>query len=123
MKSEIEVGEVQVERLDDIPVIFGHLQKIRIQAIIDQVIKPHGNWQGLSPGWLISIWLVHILSEHTHCMDRVQDWVAKRLYALKENETHFLPKTCRNMVRRQTQSWRMDSKSPDPVRPKLLVVL
>jgi transposase len=84
MKSEIEVGEVQVERLDDIPVIFGHLQKIRIQAIIDQVIKPHGNWQGLSPGWLISIWLVHILSEHTHCMDRVQEWVAKRLHALQE---------------------------------------
>ena len=84
MKSEIEVGEVQVERLDDIPVIFGHLQKIRIQAIIDQVIKPHGNWQGLSPGWLISIWLIHILSEHTHCMDRVQEWVAKRLHALQE---------------------------------------
>ena len=57
MKNEIEVGEVQVERLDDIPVIFGHLQKIHIQAIIDQVIDPHGNWQGLSPGWVITIWL------------------------------------------------------------------
>jgi len=84
MKSEIKVGEVKVERLDDIPVIFGHLQKIHIQAIIDQVIEPHGNWQGQSPGWVISVWLIHILSEHTHCMDRVQDWVAKRLHALQE---------------------------------------
>ena len=84
MKNEIEVGEVQVERLDDIPVIFGHLQKIHIQAIIDQVIDPHGNWQGLSPGWVITIWLTHILSEHTHCMDRVREWVAKRLHALQE---------------------------------------
>ncbi len=84
MKNELEVGEVQVERLDDIPVIFGHLQKIHIQAIIDQVIETHGNWQGLSPGWVITIWLNHILSEHTHCMDRVQDWVAKRLHALRE---------------------------------------
>ena len=84
MENEIDVGEVQVERLDDIPAIFGHLQKTRIQAIIDQVIETHGNWQGLSPGWVITIWLIHILSEHTHCMDRVRDWVAKRLYVLQE---------------------------------------
>jgi transposase len=84
MKNEIKVGEVQVERLDDIPVILGHLQKMRIQATIDQVIETHGNWQGLSPGWVIAIWLTHILSEHTHCMDRVRDWVAKRLHALQE---------------------------------------
>jgi len=84
MDNAIAVGEVQVERLDDIPAIFGHLQKTRIQATIDQVIEPHGNWQGLSPGWVITIWLIHILSEHTHCMDRVRDWVAKRLYVLRE---------------------------------------
>lgn len=84
MDDAIEVGEVQVERLDDIPAIVGHLQKTRIQATIDQVLATHGNWQGLSPGWVITIWLTHILSEHTHCMDRVQDWVAKRLYVLQE---------------------------------------
>jgi transposase len=84
MKDESKVGEVQVERLDDIPVILGHLQKMRIQATIDQVIETHGNWQGLSPGWIITIWLIHILSEHTHCMDRVRDWVAKRWHALQE---------------------------------------
>jgi transposase len=76
-------GEVQVERLDDIPVIFGLLQKIGIQAIIDQVIEPHGNWEGLSAGWVITVWLIHLLSEHTHCMDRVQEWVSKRLQALQ----------------------------------------
>jgi transposase len=84
MKNEIKVGEVQVERLDDIPVIFGHLQKTRIQATVDRVIETHGNWQGLSPGWIITIWLIHILSEHTHCMDRVREWVAKRLHILQE---------------------------------------
>lgn len=84
MKKESEVGEVQVERLDDIPVIFGHLQKIGIQAIIDRVIEVHGNWKGLDPGWIIAIWLIHILSEHTHCMDRVREWVAKRTHALQK---------------------------------------
>jgi len=82
--EKIEVGEVQVERLDDIPVIFGHLQRIHIQAIIDQVIDTHGNWEGLSPGWLITIWLIHILTEHSHCMDRVREWVAKRQHILQE---------------------------------------
>ncbi|MBL7161780.1 MAG: DUF4277 domain-containing protein, partial [Anaerolineales bacterium] len=79
-----EIGEVEVERLDDIPVIFGLLQKMRIQATIDQVIKPHGNWRGLSPGWLITIWLIHILTQHSHCMDRVQEWVSKRLAILQK---------------------------------------
>lgn len=83
MNNENEVAEVQVERLDDLPVLLGHLQKMHIQEIIDRVITPHGNWQGLSPGWVITIWLIHILSEHTHCMDRVQAWVAKRLHALQ----------------------------------------
>jgi len=84
MDKEIKVGEVQVERADDIPVIFGLLQNMRIQANIDQVIEPHGNWKGLSPGWLITLWLIHILSEHSHCMDRVREWVAKRLTILQK---------------------------------------
>ena len=81
--EKIEVGEVQVERLDDIPVIFGHLRKMHIQGVIDEVIETHGNWKGLSPGWLITIWLIHILSEHNHNMDRVQEWVARRLQVLQ----------------------------------------
>ncbi|MBC8503477.1 MAG: hypothetical protein H8D34_01365 [Chloroflexi bacterium] len=63
MMTVTEVGEVEVERLDDIPVILGLLQKMRIQATIDQVIQPHGNWQGLSPGWLFRCRLFVMLLE------------------------------------------------------------
>lgn len=84
MQTENRIGEAKVERVDDIPVIFGLIQKIGIQAIIDRVIKAHGNWQGLSPGWVITIWMMHILTEHSHCMDGVQEWVAKRLSVLKK---------------------------------------
>ena len=56
---------------------------MHIQAVLDEVIETHGNWQGLSPGWVITIWLVHILSEHNHNMDRVREWVAKRLQVLR----------------------------------------
>lgn len=75
--------DIQIERVDDIPVVYGHLQKMKIQRVIDRVITPHGNWQGLSPGWVITIWLVHILTQHNHRMDCVQEWVADHLSILQ----------------------------------------
>lgn len=75
--------DVQIERIDDMPVIFGLLQKMRVQAVVDSVITPHGNWQGLSVGWVITIWLIHILTRHSHRMDCVQDWVTEHLYSLQ----------------------------------------
>ena len=55
-----------------------------IQTAIDTVIKPHGNWQGLSMGWVVTIWLIHIASAYNHQMDRVQGWVATHLAALRQ---------------------------------------
>ena len=75
--------DIQVERIDDIPVVYGHLQKMGIQMVVDNTITPHGNWQGLSPGWIITIWLVHILTQHNHRMDCVQEWVEDRLSLLQ----------------------------------------
>jgi transposase len=83
METENKVGPIEVERLDDIPVLFGHLQKMQIQETLDAEIDPHGNWAGLSPGWVITIWLIHILSEHSHCMDRVEEWAEKHLHTLR----------------------------------------
>ena len=78
----IKGTEAQIERVDDLPVIFGLLQQMRIQVIIDNVVIPHGNWQGLSPGWVIAMWLIHILSEHGHIMEPVQVWARKHLHVL-----------------------------------------
>lgn len=77
------VGEIKVERLDDIPVIFGHVEKMQVQETIDDVLKPHGNWCGLSPGWVIAIWVVYILSQHKHSMDSVREWVRTHLDILR----------------------------------------
>ena len=57
---------------------------MRIQSTVDEIIKPHGNWQGLSPGWVTTIWLMHILSEHQHLMEPVQAWVEKHLHTLRQ---------------------------------------
>ena len=75
---------INVERLDDMPLLYGFLEKMGIQSAIDTVIKPHGNWQGLSMGWVVTIWLIHIASVYNHRMDRVQEWVAKHLISLRQ---------------------------------------
>lgn len=75
---------IKIERLDDLPLLFGFIEKMGLQATLDSVIKPHGNWAGLSPGWVVSIWLMHIVSAYNHRMDRVQEWVATHLTSLRQ---------------------------------------
>lgn len=75
--------EPYIERVDDLPVLFGLLQQMGIQAILDDNIVPHGNWEGLTHGWVITIWLMHILSEQNHCMEPVQKWVEKHIVTLR----------------------------------------
>jgi len=74
--------EPYIERVDELPLLFGLLQQMHLQVIVDAVIAPHGNWQGLTPGWVITIWLMHILSEQSHCMEPVQEWASKHLVML-----------------------------------------
>jgi transposase len=74
---------IETERLDDIPLLYGFLQEMGIQSAIDTVIQTHGHWSGLSMGWVVMIWLVHIVSEHNHCLDDVRGWVKDHLLILK----------------------------------------
>jgi transposase len=80
--TSIESNKPRVERVDDIPVIYGMLDRMGVQSMIDSVITPHGNWTGLSPGWVMTLWLVHILSEQNHLMEPVQKWVHRHLFIL-----------------------------------------
>ncbi|MBK7920029.1 MAG: DUF4277 domain-containing protein [Chloroflexi bacterium] len=75
---------ISVERLDDLPLLLGFIEKMGIQSTIDTVIKPHGNWRGLSMGWVVSIWLSHIISVYNHRMDRVQEWAATHQVSLRQ---------------------------------------
>jgi transposase len=81
---DIDNIDTQIENVDQLPVIYGLLKKMDVQATIDNAIQPHGNWQGLSVGWVITVWLMHILTQHTHQMDCVQAWVGKRLVVLQK---------------------------------------
>ena len=81
--NNIEGFDGHIERVDDLPVIYGMLRQMGVQEVIDSVIEPHGNWQGLSPGWVVMIWLTHILSEQNHLMEPVQQWVRQHLVTLR----------------------------------------
>ena len=75
---------IYTEQIDDMPLLYGLLQKMGLQPIIDNELQPHGNRQGLSFGWITIIWLIHILREKNHCMDIVQGWAVKMRETLKK---------------------------------------
>jgi transposase len=72
------------ERVDDIPVLLAQLEPMGIQALLDEHLPSHGNWQGLSLGWVGVIWLTHILSQADHRLNRVQPWAQKHLETLQQ---------------------------------------
>jgi len=77
-RYEAPVLEIkEPERVDSIPLIVTILKQMGIPSIIDRHYTPHGNHQGLSVGWLATIFLTYILSESNHKMAPVREWVAK----------------------------------------------
>jgi transposase len=71
------------ERVDDIPLLMAHMERMGIPALLDEQFPTHGNWEGLSLGWVATGWLAHILSQADHRMNYVQGWAAKRLQTLQ----------------------------------------
>lgn len=70
---------IVTERIDDIPLLLHQQFQMGIPEVLDSVIDPHGNRQGLSVGTLTSVWLSYILSEADHRMVEVEPWAAGRL--------------------------------------------
>ena len=65
---------MQVERIDDIPLICNELNSIQIASLINKHFPVHGNWQGTSIGTLCSVFLAYVLSESDHRLSHVEDW-------------------------------------------------
>lgn len=69
---------VITERMDDTPLLMAQAERMGIPRLLDESFVIHGNWQGLSFGWVVVGWLAHILSEADHRMNHVEPWAAKR---------------------------------------------
>ena len=77
-----EIPNIITERVDDIPLLLEHMQRMGLPTLFDNHFPTHGNWQGLSLGWVSTIWLSSILSRGDHRLVHVEPWVAKRLWTL-----------------------------------------
>ena len=77
-----ERPNIITERVDDIPLLIEQRQRMGLPTLLDNHFPTHGNWTGLSLGWVSTIWLSSMLSRGDHRMVHVEPWVAKRLWTL-----------------------------------------
>ena len=52
---------IRSERADDIPLLVAQLDRMGLQPLLHEHFPTHGNWVGLSLGWVTVRWLTHIL--------------------------------------------------------------
>jgi transposase len=74
---------IRSERVDDIPLLLAQLDRMGLQPLLDEHFPTHGNWVGLSLGWVTVLWLTHILSEANHRLNHGEPWAAQRLHTLR----------------------------------------
>lgn len=81
---EHQVGSLQVERIDDIPLLIAILYRMGVPNLLDEYYPSHGNWKGeLSFGTVACVWLAYILSRGDHRLSRLQKWVSEHLQMLE----------------------------------------
>jgi transposase len=83
-----ETLSVTTERVDDIPLLITQLERMNVPSLLDQHFHQHGNWQGLSIGWVATIWLAHLVSKADHRLNHVQPWAEQRLQTLRAVTQH-----------------------------------
>src|SRR6266566_9173905 len=71
------------ERVDDIPRLLGQLERMGMPARLDEHFPTHGNWVGLSLGWVTVVWLTHLLSQADHRLSHAEPWAEQQLHTLR----------------------------------------
>jgi transposase len=84
-------AKIYTERIDDIPLLVCQQKKMGIPDVLDRIIQPHGNRQGLSVGWMTTGWLSYIVSEGDHRMVEVEGWIKDHQASL----SHLIPQPVR----------------------------
>jgi transposase len=62
------------ERIDDVPLLIGMAQHLKLAERLDRHLGNHGSHQGLSTGTLATGWIAFILSRGNHTKVHVQEW-------------------------------------------------
>src|SRR5262245_37894177 len=76
--STSEPRLLRVEVVADLPVLWATLQRLDLPATVDRLFATPRCWKGpLSPGEVLAVWLLFVLSQSDHCLNHVQPWVAQ----------------------------------------------
>jgi transposase len=79
-------AKIESYRVDDIPLLIAQQRAMGIERIIDEVVQPHGNRQGLSVGWTVVVWLSYIVSQGDHRLSYVESWVGEQEPVLRRGK-------------------------------------
>jgi len=67
-----------VETVADLPVLWATLQRLDLPATLDRHFPAPPHWQGpLTPGEVLAVWLLFVVSQGDHCLNHVEPWVAQ----------------------------------------------
>src|ERR1051326_824399 len=72
------------EQINDLPLLLGIIEEMGVRRVIDAQIRPHGNWEGISVGTVVSVWLCHLLMERDHRVVSVREWAVDRQQTLED---------------------------------------
>src|SRR5512147_1465154 len=75
--------ELTHQRVADVPLLLGFLSNVRLPEILDRHLPPHPLHQGLSYGWLITVWIAYILSRADHRTSPVRSWAKQLQHTLE----------------------------------------
>jgi transposase len=69
---------LRVEVVADLPVLWEALKRLDVPATLDRHFPAPQHWKGpLTPGEVLSVWLLFILSQGDHCLSHVEPWAAQ----------------------------------------------
>jgi transposase len=69
---------LRVEAVADLPVLWATLQRLDLPATLDRHFPAPLHWKGpLTPGDVLAVWLLFLVSRGDHCLNHVQPWVAQ----------------------------------------------
>jgi transposase len=84
-----------VEAVADLPVLWAFFQRLDLPATLDRHFATPLHWKGpLTPGDVLALWLLFVVSQGDHCLNHLQPWVAQHQGTLSALlGKHVLP-TC-----------------------------
>ena len=66
---------LRVEAIGDLPILWATLERLQLPATLDRHFPTPPHWKGpLTPGEVLSLWLLFLVSQGDHCLNHVSTW-------------------------------------------------